>query len=86
MGSCSSKKMQTHHSLHLKSLSTCGYAQTRMSWANKFLQLPKEKIIQPYNPNNLQIQYDVEIEGVIFDVIAPPDLLDDNLDPIEEEE
>ncbi|CAK67992.1 unnamed protein product (macronuclear) [Paramecium tetraurelia] len=35
----------------------------------------------------LQYQYNVEVEGVIFDIIAPPDLLDDdNLEPIEEDE
>ncbi|CAK87671.1 unnamed protein product (macronuclear) [Paramecium tetraurelia] len=87
MGSCSSKKVQTHHTLPLNTQTTCAYAHSRMTWADKCIQQPKERIIQPYDPNSLQHQYNVEVEGVIFDIIAPPDLLDDdNLEPIEEEE
>ncbi|CAD8081286.1 unnamed protein product [Paramecium primaurelia] len=86
MGSCSSKKLQTHHTLALNSQTTCAQVHSRMTWADKCLQQPKERIIQPYNPNSLQYQYNVEVEGVIFDIIAPPDLLDDdNLEPFEEE-
>ncbi|CAD8084232.1 unnamed protein product [Paramecium sonneborni] len=87
MGSCSSKKMQTHHSLQQNSQKTYVYTQTRMTWADKYTQQPQEKIINPYNPHSLQVQYNVEVEGVVFDIIAPPDLLDDdNLEPMEEEE
>ncbi|CAD8093496.1 unnamed protein product [Paramecium primaurelia] len=87
MGSCSSRKIQTNNSQHVNNMTTNSQGPSRITWANMLLLQQKERIIQPYNPNSLQYQYNVEVEGVIFDIIAPPDLLDDdNLEPIEEEE
>ncbi|CAD8096359.1 unnamed protein product [Paramecium primaurelia] len=87
MGSCSSKKFQTYYSTTNQSQITLDQPFHRMSWVNKYIQQPQERTIMPYNPNSLEYQYNVEVEGVIFDVIAPPDFLDDdNLEPFENDE
>ncbi|CAD8197021.1 unnamed protein product [Paramecium pentaurelia] len=87
MGPCSSRKIQPTQSLHLNNMKTNIQGTSRMNQSNMLLLYQKDRIIQPYNPNSLQYQYNVDVEGVIFDVIAPPDLLeDDNLEPFEGEQ
>ncbi|CAD8106755.1 unnamed protein product [Paramecium sonneborni] len=87
MGSCSPKKFQITNSLTKNSQIPQDQPSQRRSWIDKYLQQPQERIILPYNPNSSEYQYNVEVEGVIFDVIAPPDFLDeDNLEPLENDE
>ncbi|CAD8198907.1 unnamed protein product [Paramecium pentaurelia] len=87
MGFCSSKQIQSTLSSSHQSQITEVQPFPRMSWINKYLQQPQERIIKPYNPNSLEYQYNVEVEGVIFDEIAPPDFLDDDiLEPIDDDD
>ncbi|CAK62908.1 unnamed protein product (macronuclear) [Paramecium tetraurelia] len=84
MGSCSSQKIHIPFSPSKQCQIAEVQAFPRMPWINKYLQQPLQRIILPYNPNSHEYQYNVEVEGVIFDEIAPPDFLDDDiLEPIE---